>query len=344
VIRNDAKLARMVECLSKLKLSLACWDYDRVWALIDGTVRPKGIDLNILCMPVEETFFRLMRHQEFDVAECSASSYLIARDRGYPKYTAIPVFLSRSFRHSGIYVNTRAGITKPEDLRGKRIGLPEYQLTACVWIRGFLEHEYGVAASDVLWFKGGQETPGRVEKMELDLPPDIRVQDIGPDETLNAMLEAGEIDALISPRAPSAFLKGSPHVKRLFDDYVSVEMEYYRKTGIFPIMHVVVIRDEILERHPWVAANLYQAFVEAKQRVYDGFNQTAAPKVTLPWLTSEVERAKELMGEDFWPYGLEENRTTLEALIQYSHEQGLIKRKPKVEELFSKSTLEKFKI
>jgi 4,5-dihydroxyphthalate decarboxylase len=330
------------EIVSKLRLSFACWDYDRIRPLTDGSVQPNGIELNWLNMPVEETFWRMMRHQEFDVSELSLSSFLIAKDRGFPKFTGIPVFMSRMFRHSGIYVNAHAGIKEPADLRGKRIGIPEYQLTACVWIRGILHHDYGVAPSDVQWMIGGEEEPGRIEKVKLDLPPEIKIEPIGETQTLNDMLESGEIDALIAPRAPSCFLNGSPHVKRLFENYVEVERDYYQRTGIFPIMHVVVIKDEILERHPWVAANLYQAFVEAKNRVYQGFRQTAALKVTLPWLLPELERTKELMGEDFWPYGLEANRNTLEAIVQYSHEQGLIKNRLKVEDLFAKSTLEEY--
>jgi 4,5-dihydroxyphthalate decarboxylase len=330
--------------MSKLQLSFGCWDYDRIKALTDGTVQPEGIDLNWLNMPVEETFWRMMRHQEFDVSELSLSSFLIACDRGNPKFTAIPVFMSRSFRHSGIYVNANSGIEKPEDLKGKRVGIPEYQLSACVWIRGLLQHEYGVSPADMDWYTGGQETPGRIEKVKLDLPADVKIQPIGPEQTLNQMLESGEIDAFIAPRAPSSFIKGSPNVKRLFSDYVAEEKEYFKKTGIFPIMHVIAIRDEVLEKHPWVAANLYKALVQAKNKVYEGFNQTAAIKVTLPWLQAEVDRTKELMGEDFWPYGLEKNRKTLEAALTYSYEQGLIKRKLEVDDLFAKSALEEYTI
>lgn len=330
--------------MSKLKLSFACWDYDRVQALRDGSIQPNGIELNFLNMPVEETFWRMMRHQEFDVSELSASSYLIAKDRGFPKFTAIPVFPSRFFRHSGIYVNVNSGIKEPKDLIGKRIGIPEYQLTACVWIRGFLQHEYDVHPSSVNWLTGGQETPGRIEKIALNLPAEIKIQPIGPEQTLNQMLENGEIDAFIAPRAPSCFLNGSTKVRRLFPDYVSVEKEYFAKTGIFPIMHMIAIRDEILQEHPWVAANLYQAFVAAKNKVYEGFRQTAALKVTLPWINNEFENTKKLMGDDFWPYGLEKNRATLEALVGYSYEQGLIKNKLKAEDLFAKSTLEEYTI
>ncbi|GMA63287.1 ABC transporter substrate-binding protein [Alicyclobacillus fastidiosus] len=330
--------------MSKLPLSFACWNYDRIGALVDGSVQPEGIDLNYLNMPVEETFWRMMRHQEFDVAELSLSSYLIGRDRGYPHVTAIPVFMSRSFRHSGIFVNTSAGIEKPEDLRGRRVGVPEYQLTACLWIRGILQDEYGVAPSSIQWFTGGEETPGRLEKVALQLPPEIHIQPIGPTQTLNEMLESGEIDALIAPRAPSSFLQGSPNVARLFPNYEEDEKAYFQKTGIFPIMHVIAIRDDVLEANPWVAMNLYVAFEKAKQVVYDGFNQTAALKVTLPWLTAEIERTKLAMGDDFWPYGIERNQKTLEAAVRYSYEQGLIKTRPRLEDLFVKSTLERFTI
>jgi 4,5-dihydroxyphthalate decarboxylase len=329
--------------MSKLQLSFGCWDYDRIRSLTDGTVQVNGIELNWLNMQVEETFWRMMRYQEFDVSELSLSSYLVGKDRGLP-LTAIPVFMSRSFRHSGIYINTNSGITKPSDLRGKRVAIPEYQLTACLWIRGIMQHEYGVKPSDMQWFTGGEETPGRIEKVSLKLPPEINIQPIAPNQTLNQMLESGEVDALIAPRAPSSFLKGSPNVKRLFSDYVSVEKEYFKKTGIFPIMHVVAIKDEILQKDPWVAQNLYQAFVQAKQRVYEGFNQTAALKVTLPWLLSEVENTKQLMGNDYWPYGVEKNRITIDAAINYSYEQGMISRRLEIEELFAKTTLDEFVI
>jgi 4,5-dihydroxyphthalate decarboxylase len=328
--------------MSKLNLSFACWDYDRIHALTNGSVQAQGISLNWLNMPVEETFWRMMRHQEFDVSELSLSSYLIAKDRGLPNFTAIPVFMSRCFRHSGIYINKNSGIKEPADLRGKRVGIPEYQLTACLWIRGILQHDYNVNPADINWYTGGQETSGRIEKIKLVLPPEINIIPINEEQTLNEMLESGEIDALIAPRAPSCFLNGSPDVHRLFSDYVTVEKDYYKRTGIFPIMHVVVVKDEVLKEHPWVAANLYQAFEEAKQKVYEGFKQTAALKVTLPWFTSEWEKTRELMGEDFWPYGLEKNRKTLEAAVTYSYEQGLIKNQLNIEDLFSKATLEKY--
>ncbi|WP_067934406.1 4,5-dihydroxyphthalate decarboxylase [Alicyclobacillus kakegawensis] len=326
--------------MSKLTLSFACWNYDRIAALVDGTVQVKGIELNYLNMPVEETFWRMMRHQEFDVAELSLSSYLIAIDRGYPELTAIPVFMSKSFRHSNIFINRHAGIREPIDLVGKRVGTPEYQLTACLWVRGILEHEYGVKPASIHWFTGGEETPGRKEKVELDLPSDIDIQPIPEGKTLNGMLESGEIDALIAPRVPSCVLNGSPNVGRLFPNYVEEEKRYYKKTGIFPIMHVIALKKELVNRHPWVPMNLFRAFEEAKQVVYEGFNQTAALKVTLPWLNEEVARTKQILGEDFWAYGVEKNLRTLETALTYSYEQGLIKNKLKIKDLFAESTLD----
>lgn len=328
----------------KLSLSFGSWDYDRIRPLTDGIIQAEGIELNWLNMPVEETFFRMMRHEEFDVAELSLSSYLIAKDRGMPNFTAIPVFLSRMFRHSGIFINTNSGIMKPEDLIGKKVGIPEYQLSACVWVRGILNDYYGVKRTDVEWFVGGEEKPGRIEKLSVDLPEDIKIRPIGEFETLNKLLEEGSIDAFIGPRAPSSFLKGSPNVERLFEDYVTVEKEYYKQTGIFPIMHVVAIKDEILEKHPWVSKNLYQAFLKSKEIVYEGYEQTAALKAMVPWLIPELERTREILGEDFWSYGLEKNYKTLEAMIRYSYEDGLIKQRLKPEDIFAKSTLEEFVI
>ncbi|GEO25337.1 4,5-dihydroxyphthalate decarboxylase [Alicyclobacillus acidoterrestris] len=330
--------------MNKLNLSFGCWNYDRVAPLLDGSIQPKGIALNPLTMEVEETFWRMMRHQEFDVAELSLSSYLIARDKGMPRFLAIPVFVSRMFRHSCIFVNAHAGIEQPVDLRGKRVGIPEYQLTACLWIRGILQHEYDVHPKDIQWKIGGEESPGRIEKVSLQLPDELDIQPIGPHQTLNDMLEKGEIDAFIGPRAPSSFLAGSPNVRRLFPDYVREEQAYFERTGIFPIMHVIAIKEEILARHPWVAMNLYQAFLQAKKVVYEGFRQTAALKVTLPWLTAEVERTEKIMGKDFWPYGVEANRHTLEAAVNYSYEQGMIQKPVDIEALFASSTLESYTI
>lgn len=330
--------------MSRLSLTMACWDYDRTSALADGRIRPDGIDLNCLNLPVEETFFRMMRHREFDVAEMSLSSYVVSLFAPDPPFIAIPVFPSRVFRHSGIYVNASAGIREPKDLVGRKVGNPEYQLTAIVWIRGILADDYGVPVNSVTYFTGGAEQPGRPEKQPLDLPADIRVQRIASDQTLSAMLAAGEIDAIYAPRAPSPFRNGSGTVKRLFPDFVSVEREYYQRTAIFPIMHTVVIRRDVYEQNRWVAQSLAKAFSAAQRETYEGLRETAALKAMLPWLTAHVEDTRREMGDDYWPYGLEKNRHTLETFLRYSFEQGLSKQLLRPEQLFAPETLESFRI
>lgn len=330
--------------MSKLRLSFACWNYDRTRALLEGRIPVDGIDLTYLNLPVEETFFRMLRHHEFDVAEMSLSSYVMSCFAEHPPFVAIPVFPSRFFRHSCIYVNRNSGIQEPKDLIGKRVGTPEFQMTAGVWIRGTLSDEYGVPVSSVDYFNGGEEEPGRPEKLKLDLPPEIRLESIPDTKTLSRMLDAGEIDALYTARMPSTFTRGSGSVKRLFEDYPAVEREYYLKTRIFPIMHTVVIRRNVYEKYPWVAQSLYKAFVLAQREVYSDLYQTAALKYMLPWLIRHVEDTRALMGQDFWPYGLDPNVHVLETFLRYSHEQGLSKRLLKPRELFAKESLESFKI
>jgi 4,5-dihydroxyphthalate decarboxylase len=330
--------------LSRLQLTLACWDYDRTRALVDGRVRPDGIDLNCLTLPVEETFFRMMRHQEFEVAEMSLSSYVVSLFRPDPPFVAIPVFPSRVFRHSGVYVNTSAGIREAKDLIGKRVGNPEYQLTALVWIRGILADDYGVPVDSVTYFTGGEEEPGRPEKQELDLPSRIKVQRIGANQTLSALLEAGEIDAVYAPRMPSPVRNGSPRVRRLFEDFASVEREYFRRTRIFPIMHTVVIRRDVYEANRWVAQSLLEAFAAAQRVAYEALRETATSSAMLPWLTAHVEDTRREMGDDYWPYGLDRNHETLRTFLRYSYEQGLSKEVLEPERLFAPETLERFKL
>lgn len=329
--------------MSKLRLSLGCWNYDRTRSLLEGRVQPDGIDLNYLNMPVEETFFRMLRNKEFDVAEMSLSSYSVSLLRDSP-FIAIPIFPSRFFRHSCIYVNADSGIKEPKDLIGKKIGNPEYQMTAPVWIRGVLSDEYGVPVNSVTYYTGGEEEPNRDEKLKLDLPPDIKVLPIGPTKTLSAMLATGEIDALYTARMPSSFHTSGGKVKRLFEDFVPVEKDYFRRTGIFPIMHTVVIRREIYEKNRWVAQSLYKAFCEAQQETYKDLYETAALKAMLPWLTAHVEEARHEMGDDFWPYGYQKNKATLSTFLRYHHEQGLSKTLLTPEQLFAPETLESFKI
>ena len=330
--------------MSKLKLSFGCWNYDRTRALMDGRVQADGIDLNYLNMPVEETFFRMLRHKEFEVAEMSLSSYTVSLFSEARPFIAIPIFPSRFFRHSCIYVNAASGIREPKDLIGKRVGNPEYQMTAPAWIRGILQDEYQVAVDSVTYFTGGEEEPGRPEKLKLDLPPNIKVERIGADQTLSSMLASGEIDALYTARMPSSYLSSGGKVKRLFESYVDVEKAYYRKTKIFPIMHTVVIRRDVYEQNRWVAQSLYKAFCQAQAETYKDLYETAALKAMLPWLTAHVEEARAEMGDDFWPYGLEKNHTTLDTFLRYSFEQGLSKRKLNPEDLFAPESLEAFKI
>ena len=325
-------------------MTLACWDYDRVQALADGSVRPEGIDLNVLSFPPEETFFRMVRHREFDAAEMSLSSYTVTLGRDDPPFIAIPVFPSRSFRHSCIYVSSASGIREPRELAGRRIGTPEYQMTATVWIRGLLADEYGVDPAGVEYFTGGEEQTGRIEKQKLDLPARIRIRPIGPQQTLSEMIAAGEIDALHTARAPSTFDSRPEAVKRLFPNYVELERDYFRRTRIFPIMHTVVIRRDVYRANPWVAQSLAKAFAESKDRILRGFGQTAASKAMLPWLGAHVEEARRELGDDWWPYGLEANRNVLDTFLRYHHEQGLSKRRFTPEELFAPETLESSRV
>jgi 4,5-dihydroxyphthalate decarboxylase len=328
----------------RLKLTLACWDYDRTRALADGRVRPEGIDLNYLNLHVEETFFRMLRHREFDAAEMSLSSYALSLSRGDSPFIAIPVFPSRFFRHSCIFVSAKSGIGEPKDLAGKRVGVPEYQMTAPVWIRGILQDEYRVDAASVTYFTGGEEEPGREEKLKLELPRRFRVSPIGAKQTLSQMLADGEIDALHAARIPSTFRTRPEAVRRLFRDYVAVERAYFRATRIFPIMHTVVLRRELYESNRWVAGSLYKAFEEARRMVVENLYTTSALTTMLPWQIAQVEDVRREMGEDWWPYGFAANRHVLDTFLRYHHDQGLSRRRLEPEELFAPETLEAFKI
>ena len=330
--------------MKKIRLTLACWDYDRTRALADGTVAPDGIDLVYLNQPVEETFFRMLRYREFDCSEMSLSSYTASLHGENPPFIAIPAFPSRFFRHSFIFVSGKSGIRKPEDLKGRRIGVPEYQMTAPVWIRGILSDDYGVKATECEHFSGGEEQPGREDKLKIALPPQIKLKAIPADKTLSRMLADGELDALVTARAPSTFYSEPQNVKRLFRNYVEAEKDYYQRTKIFPIMHTVVIRRDVYEKNRWIAQALYKAFVEAKKKAYELYAQTAAMPAMVPWLVAQLEEARSLMGEDWWSYGLEPNRAVLDTFLRYHHEQGLSKRRLRPEELFAPETLAGYKV
>ena len=314
--------------MAQLKLTLACGDYDRTRALADGTVRPEGIDLRYLPMRPAETFWRMLNNAEFDASEMSLSSYSILRSQGDTRFIALPVFPSRIFRQSCVYVNTRAGIRRAQDLKGKRFGAADYQMTAAVWVRGFLQHDYGVLPEDMKWVVGAPVRAG------VKIPQRVQIEHVGRERPLDLMLEEGLLDAILGVTIPRPFLAGSKRVRRLFRDHRRVEEDYFRRTGIFPIMHTLVIKSSLFEADPWVAVSLYKAFVQAKQlndrRLYD----TDALPASLPWLIDEIEASRRIFGTDVWNYSLEGSRPTLEALLQYLDEQGLSARKMKVEELF----------
>lgn len=320
-------------------ITLACERYDRTEALRDGRIRPAGVELTYLAQPVEETFFRMARFREFDAAELSLSSYVIGLDREAP-FIALPVFPSRLFRHSGIYVSAASGIRHPRDLIGKQVGVAEYQLTANVWIRGLLSEHHAVPVDSVIYRTGGLHQPGRVEKVAVQLPPTVRVAPIAAGQTLSEMLATGEIDALYSPRTPQSFSRGESGVRRLFDPAGEAEAAYFADTGIFPIMHVVVLRRDVYERHRWLARSLYDAFEGAKQLCEEGIDETAAVRYMLPWLHDEVARTRALLGDHYWPYGLARNSAALSTFLRYSYEQGLASRLFKPEDLFAPETLQ----
>jgi 4,5-dihydroxyphthalate decarboxylase len=310
---------------TRIPLTLACWDYDRTRALATGEIQPEGVDLTYLSLPVEETFFRMMRYQEFDVAEMSLSSYVLSLSSGAPA-TAIPVFPSRSFRHNGIYVNAASGIEQPSDLAGRVIGIPEYQLTAVVWVRGILAEHYGVPLESAQYRTGGLDNPGRVEKLQVNVPAGVDVQPIPAHRTLSEMLVSGEIDAVYCPRTPRPFAERRPEVRRLFADPRAEEERYFAQTGIFPIMHTVVLRRDVYERHRWLAQSLFKAFESARAQTAARLAETAASPCMIPWLYDEAERTRRLMGPDFWSYGLEPNAGVLRTFLRYAREQGLTDR------------------
>jgi 4,5-dihydroxyphthalate decarboxylase len=325
-------------------ITIACGDYDRTRAIRDGTVKVEGCAVTYLPLYPEEIFHRVFKFQEFDVAEISFSSYIRTVATGASAYIGIPAFVSRIFRHSGIYIRNGAGIGRPQDLRGKRIGLPEYQITAVVWMRAMMQHEYGVAPSEIHWRSGGQEQPGRHERTPLKPIDGVDLQPISGNKTLVGMLRDGELDALFAARAPSSFVNGEPHIARMFPNTRQAEQAYYKKTKLFPIMHLVGIRKTLAESYPWLATSAYKAFCEAKARAMIALRDVNALMVTLPWLEAETNETMAIMGEDFWQYGVAENMREIEALTQYVYEQGLTDRKVEIKELFHPSTFEISKV
>jgi 4,5-dihydroxyphthalate decarboxylase len=329
--------------MAKLQLSVAVGDYDRMRPLVDGLVQIDGVDPQFMLLEPEEIFFRAFRHADFDIAELSLSSYSVKTAAGSSAYIAVPVFPSRAFRHNSIYVRTDR-IRTPADLKGCRIGTPEYQVTANVWARMFLEEDYGVRPADMTWVRGGYEHPGRVEKIALNLPADIRIETAPEGATISAMLAAGDLDEVIGPRAPSCFDQGHPHVGYLFADPQQAGTDWYRRTGLFPIMHTLGIRASLVDRHPWLPATVVKAFERSKAIAIDRLRDTSASKVTLPFVDEQLRAAQSLMGEDFWSYGLEPNRHVLQRFLRRHHEEGLSERLLTPEALFHPASLETRKI
>jgi 4,5-dihydroxyphthalate decarboxylase len=326
--------------MPKLELSVATVDYDRVRPLVDGMVAIDGVAPVFMTLDPEEIFFRAFRHTEFDIAELSLSSFTVRTARGDNPYVGVPVFPSRAFRHSGVYIRTDRGIQAPADLRGRKVGLAEYQLTANVWIRAFLEDDFGVEPAAIHWLRGGIEEPGRPEKTPITLPHGVNVTEAPAGRSLSELLLAGEIDALIGPRTPSVMTSANPQIGRLFPDPRSAAMENYRRTKNFPIMHLIGVRRTLVERHPWLPAAVLKAFGHAKAVAFTKLADTSTSKVMLPFVDQQLQEAQDLMGRDFWPYGVSLNRRCLEYFLLQHHKQGLSNRLVTIPELFHPATFE----
>ena len=284
-----------------------------------------------------------MRHLDFDVAEMSLAAYIIAKSRGENRIIAIPVFPSRQFRHSAIYLNVNSKIRRPEDLKGKKVGVPEYQLTAVIWARGILQNDYGVDPRDILWFTGGQEEPGREERIELKKPVGVSIEPVPRERSLSGMLDEGELDAVITPLLPSVYARRSPRVRRLFENFREVEKDFYKRTGVFPIMHTLVMKRSLYDKHPWVSQNLYKAFSHAKEEAMQKLHDTNALRITLPWIVAEAQEEAAFLGPDIWPYGVEPNRKTIQMLIDFLGQQELLERDLTIEDLFAPNTFDMYK-
>ena len=329
--------------MSHLPLSIAVGDYDHIRDLTSGRVQAEGIDLLPSHLPVEEMFFRFTKHQEWDLCEMSFAKAISIVSRPDPWLALIPVFPSRAFRHSSIYVRSDRGIASAADLAGRKVGLPEWAQTAAIYSRGLLAHGYGVDLTSIDWRQAGVNEAGRREKVSLQLPAGIRYTP-HPEQSLSQMLLDGELDAVFSARPPHAFTRHPDRVQRLFPNYRELEWAYWNQTGIFPIMHVIAIRREVYERHRWIARNLVTAFEQAKARSLARLADITASAMPLPWISDHAAQAQQVLGEDFWPYGIDGNRATLEAFCRYAFEQGVAARQLDPSELFVPEALERVKV
>ncbi len=330
--------------MANIQLSLAINDYDHVRDLVSGAVQPGGIDLTCFNLTVEEIFYRFLHHDEWDVSEISLGMSSSAVSRGDAPFILIPVFPSRVFRLSSIYVHADGPVRKPEDLAGKRIGVPEWGQTAGIYTRGWLTHQIGIPLADVDWYQSGVNHPGRVEAATLKLPDNIRLTHVD-ERSLTEMLFDKDLEAMFSAHPPDAFVAGDPRMVRLIPDYREAEETYFRDTGIFPIMHTVAVRRSVFEANPWVAMNLFKAFNEAKRRSVARILDLTASQIAVPWGNDNAEKTNKLIFGDgeYWPYGIEPSRVTLDSFLQFSFEQGLSHKKLEPEDLFPKETHTFFK-
>jgi 4,5-dihydroxyphthalate decarboxylase len=336
-----------------IPITVASGEYDRIRAIKDGVVKIEGCIVDYHVVEPNQLFARNLKSQEFDVSEMSFSTYITLVEQGRAHYTAIPVFLSRAFRHSAMFVRTDRGIASPADLKGRRVGTPEYFTTMLVWMRGLLADEYGIKPQDLRWRLGGLEQPAR-DMAKVEAPSGVEIEPIPSGKTLAGMLADGELDAVFSARPPSCFKsppnpppplaedgreghagEGKEKVTRLFPDYRAAEQAYYRKAGVYPLMHAVGIRNSLLERHPGMAAHVYNAYAKAKEMAVNDFERLSALAVTLPWIEAEYRATQAVLGDDIWPYGIAANRKAIETLCRYLHEQGFTRRRMRIEELFA---------
>lgn len=326
--------------MGNIHITIATNDYDRTRAIKDGMVGVDGCDVTYLTMLPEEMFFRAVRYAELDVTELSFSTHMLQTQRGDAQYLGLPIFLSRVFRHSGFYIRTDRDIKTGADLKGKTVGVPEYQMTAAVWQRGLLKDEFGIEPWEISWRTGGLEETGREERTPINLPSKYDCQRIGPDQTLSKMLEDGDLDAVICPPVPSCLQNNAANVGRLWPNFREAEQDYYRRSGLFPIMHILGVKKSLAAVYPWLPANLYKAYRQAKDLAFKELEALGALKISLPWVGAELAETRALMGEDVWPYGVEENRKPIEALIRYSAEQNLTAPGLTPEDLFAETTLQ----
>lgn len=329
--------------MTDLRLTVAMTDYDHVRDLRTGVVKPQGIELTCLDLPVEEIFYRFLHHREWEVSELSFGKYVSLRSQDDRSLTAIPVFPSRVFRHSSVYVRSDSDLVDLGELAGRRVGIPEWAQTASIYSRGALAHQYGVDLTSIEWFQAGVNQPGRSEKVDLRLPDGIRYQAV-PDRSLDEMLLAGDLDAVMTAHPPAEYEEGRSGVRRLLADPMAAERDYFERTGVFPIMHVVAIRSDVHDRDPWIARELLKAFEQAKRRSIARALDITAPRFPIPWVAERAAASRELFGDDFWPYGIEPNRRTLETFLGYAWEQGVLHRELTVDELFAASTGDEFRI